>query len=124
MDALLRESEEARRLIREVHPEICFWALAGNVAMERSKKSVGASGSHRGAGGDLPAAGRLVREAGDAAPRSRVAPGDVTDALVAALTARSPDLATLPEQPERDSTKLPMEIVYPVLDGQHVSWSP
>ena len=28
MDGLLRDCTKARRIIREVHPEICFWALA------------------------------------------------------------------------------------------------
>ena len=39
VDSLLRESAKARRAVREVHPEICFWALAGGRPMRHSKKT-------------------------------------------------------------------------------------
>ena len=38
VDRLLRRSEKARRIVREIHPEICFWALAGGSPMGHSKK--------------------------------------------------------------------------------------
>lgn len=39
VDALMRRTTKARCLVREVHPEVCFWALNGNKAMNRSKKA-------------------------------------------------------------------------------------
>ena len=38
-DALLRGSAKARTMIREVHPEVCFWALAGENSMRHGKKN-------------------------------------------------------------------------------------
>ena len=38
VDQLLGRSEKARRIVREIHPEICFWALAGGSPMGHSKK--------------------------------------------------------------------------------------
>ena len=38
VDSLLRASARARRAVREVHPEICFWALAGGSPMRHGKE--------------------------------------------------------------------------------------
>ena len=39
LDELLRErGRDARPEIREVHPEICFWALSGEKAMRNGKQ--------------------------------------------------------------------------------------
>ena len=38
VDALMRECEKARGIVREVHPEVCFWALNGEVSMQHSKR--------------------------------------------------------------------------------------
>jgi len=38
VDQLLRDNEQARRRIRESHPELCFRALAGGRPMAHSKK--------------------------------------------------------------------------------------
>ena len=38
VDSLLRRCPRARKLIREVHPEICFWALNGGKPMKGTKK--------------------------------------------------------------------------------------
>ena len=40
VDALFRRCPRARRLIREVHPEVCFWALAGGSPMAEKKDEV------------------------------------------------------------------------------------
>lgn len=38
VDRLLLGNEKARRVVREIHPEICFWAFCGK-AMKCSKKT-------------------------------------------------------------------------------------
>lgn len=38
VDDLLRRSESARQIVRETHPEVCFWALNGQEPMEFAKK--------------------------------------------------------------------------------------
>ena len=38
VDDLLRRSERARQIVRETHPEVCFWALNGQEPMEFAKK--------------------------------------------------------------------------------------
>lgn len=38
VDDLLRRSERAKQIVRETHPEVCFWALNGQEPMEFAKK--------------------------------------------------------------------------------------
>ena len=38
VDTLLRADRRARQVIREVHPEILFWALNNDVSMAKRKK--------------------------------------------------------------------------------------
>ena len=38
VDTLLRGCAKARAMVREVHPEVCFWALAGEKPMRHRKK--------------------------------------------------------------------------------------
>lgn len=115
VDALLRASSEARQRVREVHPEVCFWALAG-APMARSKKNPwGFLDRIEVLEHHFPEARRVIREAGDVLPSAAVAPDDICDALAVAVSARFESLATLPEEPRRDAHRLPMEMVYPLL---------
>ena len=41
VDRLLLSDEKARRVVREIHPEICFWALAGIPMKYRKKRHEG-----------------------------------------------------------------------------------
>lgn len=41
IDDLLTTSERARSLVREAHPELCFWAFAGRPMTHRKKTSEG-----------------------------------------------------------------------------------
>ena len=102
-------------VVREVHPELCFWGLNGGVAMQHTKK--------KRAGFDerlqllqkfLPNAQDLVQEALDNHKRSAVARDDIIDALVALITGCTADdkLITLPANPPLDLRGLAMEIVY------------
>jgi predicted RNase H-like nuclease len=114
VDTLLHENPNAKQLIREVHPEVCFWALANGQAMASSKKTeAGFNERLQLIERFYPSASRAVFAAIKQYPRSVVARDDILDAVVAAITAaHSARWATLPEQPELDSHGLPMEIVY------------
>lgn len=100
--------------IREMHPEVAFWALTGGVPLLTKKKS------RAGLEERLAVLGRYWPEvrAGfadcEAAYRRKdVARDDIVDAMVGAVTAGlRPGLATFPERPARDGAGLPMEIVY------------
>lgn len=114
VDDLLQGSSKARKMVREVHPEVCFWSIAGGSAMEHAKKTEdGFNERLEHIQRYLPNAGRAIFAAIDHYPRSSVAKDDILDAVVAAITASHPDRwATLPAEPEVDKTGLPMEMVY------------
>ena len=38
VDELYRQLDKAKQIVRETHPEVCFWALNGKVRMEFAKK--------------------------------------------------------------------------------------
>ena len=115
VDGLLQRGARARRIVREVHPEICFWAFAGGRPMRRSKKT-NAGFNERLA--QLEAFRPSVREE---FRRIRaefrcwgLADDDILDAMAAAITAWADPAAlqTLPKRPPTDCCGLPMEMVY------------
>ncbi|WP_135853015.1 DUF429 domain-containing protein [Halorussus salinus] len=121
VDTFLRTTDEARGLVRESHPELCFRNL------NPGDEPVGAKGDADG----IERRKALVREAVgverdelDATvetltePRyaPRASADDVLDAAVLAATAERAadgDCVTLPEDPPEDAAGLPMEIVAP-----------
>ena len=112
--------------VREIHPELCFWALKGKLDMQHSKRT------------DQGQAERLdvlekVEKAENVKPRVQeifdkarskhvgkcVAEDDILDALAAAVTARCghDQLQTVPKCPQEDKElKRPMEMVYWIPD--------
>ena len=111
----LADNRNSPVVVREVHPELCFWGLNGGVAMQHAKK--------KRAGFDerlellqkfLPNAQALVQEPLDKHKRSAVARDDIIDALVALITGCTADnqLLSLPANPPLDARGLAMEIVY------------
>lgn len=114
VDELMRNSRKARNVVREVHPEICFWALAGGKPMKFSKKI------QEGEKERIEVLSRILSQFGDISrhiqnkfrPNARI--DDILDAMAAAVTASmsSKSLQTIPELPIRDSQDLPMEMVY------------
>ncbi|MDO9098260.1 MAG: DUF429 domain-containing protein [Candidatus Methanoperedens sp.] len=115
VDELLTSSITSRKLIREVHPEICFWGLNGRESMKYNKKTP------EGFNERLEVIRRvymgcdeLVDEVLLKYKRREVTKDDVLDALVGAVTARFGfnTLKTLPEAPEYDEMGLSMEMVY------------
>ena len=108
--------------IREVHPEICFWALNKGQSM-RVKKTKEEGIKERLSVLQMvePRAWTIFKKASSRIPEARVKKDDILDALVAAVTARrgwqSGGLQMLPESPDKDSKGLAMEMVYWCPDG-------
>lgn len=114
VDALMKADPKARRIIREVHPELCFYGLANGHPMTHNKKTqAGFCERLEIIERYLPGARDFVDSALAHYPRSVLAADDILDAAVAALTASlSSHWQTLPKQPELDCEGLPMEMVY------------
>lgn len=114
VDELLQSNTDARLKLYEVHPELCFWAWAGERPMSYSKKKT--PGRHerhvlacRWLGVDPLDIGRSAWR------RKQLADDDILDAVAALWTATriSEGVArSLPSDPPRDSTDLPMRIIY------------
>jgi predicted RNase H-like nuclease len=107
---------EIQKRIREIHPEVCFWALNGQRPLREGKRSrAGQAKRHR----LLERVLNGVNKCMQAADMRGYAVDDVYDAIVAAWTAGRVALdkaATLPAKPDTDSNGLRMEMVYPVED--------
>jgi predicted RNase H-like nuclease len=107
---------ELQRQIREIHPEISFWALNNKRPMQHKKSRLSGRNqrmqllSHTFPGlEEIVALARKPRE---------MAPDDILDAFVAVWTAAQTicgKTITLPENPACDSTGLRMEILCPAL---------
>ena len=113
-DELLRESDKARRIILEVHPELCFWALNGGEAMQHGKKASGGRGRRERLEvleACWPGA-KAAGEIGQLYRRRDVAWDDIVDAMAAAATGRADPLNRLPAQPPADAMGLPMQMVW------------
>lgn len=115
VDELLGVVKNSPAKIRESHPEICFWALAGGKAMPFSKSSPeGIEERLQLLQKYCPSADEIFATAKQKYLRKAVATDDILDALVLAITAASPtdSIRTIPEIQERDDRKIPMEIVF------------
>ena len=118
-DVLSALEPDMRGRVREVHPELCFWALNDQRPMEYWKKNDQGLGrrerinvlEHDG----VEPRTREILAAVQKEYGTKAAPDDILDALAAAVTARLgyPDqLATLPDDPPTDDCGLPMEMVF------------
>ena len=115
VDALLQSHAQARALVREVHPEVLFWALNRCRCMKHSKRTEAGFGDRlRLLELRYPGSEGIVTTALNAFRRRSVGRDDILDALAAAITGRlgRGSLQSFPDCPERDATGLPMEIVY------------
>ena len=116
VDAFMRNRDlKMTPTVREVHPEVCFWALNNRQPTADSKKT------KDGIKQRLDVLKRhesrtveIVHEACSKFRRKIVAQDDILDALVAAVTARRPrnTLQSIPKSPEKDPKELPMEMVF------------
>jgi predicted RNase H-like nuclease len=115
VDQFLRTTTKAKEKVREIHPEVLFWALNGRIAMTYNKKRLeGFVERLQVLRQHFPQCDELAMEALSKFPRNQVAGDDILDALSAAITGLCGDvrLATIPKEPERDAYGLPMEMVY------------
>lgn len=106
---------ELQSRVREIHPEVLFWALNHEQPMQHKKsRVVGREERIRILSPIFPNVREIVAKA---RKPKEVAPDDILDALVAAWTAGQAVMGkaeTLPQNPELDSKGLKMEILYPV----------
>ena len=114
VDASLRGEPRSRGRVFEVHPELAFWRLNADHALEEPKKRKGRCHEP-----GLTMRRRLLVEAGfppavvHGAPPSGAGPDDLLDALACAAIARRIAAARarpFPDPPERDAFGLPMAI--------------
>ena len=104
-----------KETVREVHPEICFWALNNQRPMTYSKKADEGIGERLAVLREFEPRAQKILAAVQKEYRAKAAADDILDALAAAVTARLgyPDrLATLPADPPTDNRGLPMEMVF------------
>ncbi|MEX2531617.1 MAG: DUF429 domain-containing protein [Gemmatimonadota bacterium] len=115
VDRLLRNGAGARSSIREVHPEVLFWALSGgSPILTRKKKPAGILERLQVLESVYPGAEAVYSSALRRWKRSEVARDDLVDALAAAVTGwiGGDRLQSLPGVQEADPRGLPMEMVY------------
>jgi len=114
VDILLSNDESARSRVREIHPEICFWALAGHPMKHSKKTQKGFSERMQVLESVYPHTNDIIDHALSTYRRNKVARDDILDALSAAVTAMVgvQKLISIPEALEFDSQGLRMEMVY------------
>ncbi len=114
-EVLAARGVSATPLVKEVHPELCFWGLNNRSPMQSSKKKT------KGLDERLSVLERVDSRTQDIFDqaiskflRKDVGRDDILDALVAALVARCgyDQLQTVPEVPPKDAKGLPMKMVF------------
>jgi predicted RNase H-like nuclease len=115
VDDLLLERGSGVRQLREVHPEVCFWALAGGEAMRHGKKT--AAGRKERLAVLMryePEAVALVERALAETLRRDLMADDVIDATVSFITAEaaSESLMSIRGEPLIDDRGVIMEMVH------------
>ena len=117
VDTFLQDNADARMAFKEIHPEVCFWSLAGKRSMENNKKE------WAGVEERIVVMDSFIPDTRGISPQEipklketklEVSADDILDALAALVTIDREEgsLCTLPENPETDSTGLPMSMAY------------
>ena len=116
VDAVMRSRDtNAAPDVREVHPELCFWALNDRQPMRSNKKKTQGRVERLRVLGEIePRSEEIYEEACSRFLRKVVGRDDILDALVAALIAREryDRLTSVPVVPPRDARGILMEMVY------------
>jgi predicted RNase H-like nuclease len=118
VDELLRELPEARDVVAEAHPEVCFRAFAGE-PLEYSKTTAAGYAERMRALAEFDeSAPPTVQAAAEATGGYDVTVDDVLDAVALAFTARPGPgrLRSLPPDPPTDARGLAMQMVYRAAD--------
>ena len=118
VDEFLNGNISAKSRIREIHPELCFWALNGGKAMSCSKKTPEGISERTKVLRRACTQTDAVLKATKRDFQGKVKDDDILDALAAAVTAflGRKRLLTIPENPETDGSGLRMEMVYYRID--------
>ncbi len=117
VDTWLQNNQKVRSRVRESHPELCFWAMAGGLSMAHSKKTAMGFGERYALlFENYPQTSAIVHQALAQFRRKDLARDDILDALALAVSAKRgiKSIRTAPQNPPRDKKRLPMEIVYAV----------
>jgi predicted RNase H-like nuclease len=112
---LLRIKGRRRGIIREVHPEVCFWALANRRPMKHNKTTVeGREERLRVLQQYESGVSALLDDVLSKTLRKKVQADDVLDAAVAFVTAEASrgKLTSLSGEPSHDPRGLPIEMLY------------
>jgi len=115
VDTLITMRPSLQRRVREIHPEISFWALNNQRPMQHKKRRL--VGRRERMKVLSPLFSDLETVVAETRKPKEVAPDDILDALVAAWTAGQTFVGKagmLPQKPEFDSKGLRMEILCPV----------
>ena len=115
IDELLTSHPNLQGVLRECHPELCFWALNSQSSMQYNKKKE--EGKHERLAvleKIFPQCHELYQQASSEFLRKQVAHDDIIDAMACAVTAKYGygKYTTVPGNPVRDVTGLPMEMVF------------
>jgi predicted RNase H-like nuclease/catechol 2,3-dioxygenase-like lactoylglutathione lyase family enzyme len=112
VDALLTTDGIAASVIKETHPEVLFWGLAGNPMQHPKDTDAGFEERITLLERYYPASRELIQTTLALYPRSVLVRDDVVDALVAAVAAKLGNLRSIPAVPQVDAHGLPMQILY------------
>lgn len=108
------QKADMKRKVREIHPEVCFWALNKGTEMAHSKKKPeGINERQAILSKYCELTDEIINSALKKYLRKEVAKDDIVDGLVGAVTATfAGALETLPEEPEIDAKGFLMEMIY------------
>ncbi len=121
VDKLLRNSPAARKVIRETHPELCFWALAGGHPIMNYKKTPAGMRERVTLLERFFSGGQqLVSDAVKQYLREILVIDDIIDALALAMTVSLAKgcLQSIPVETEQDGAGLPMEMCFYKVGGR------
>ncbi|QJB56083.1 DUF429 domain-containing protein [Pseudodesulfovibrio sp. zrk46] len=115
VDSLLQDEPGAVKVLRESHPELCFWLASGGTIQHSKKTGPGLEERLTVLRKYLNNTGEIYGLVLRKYLRKEVARDDVVDAMVLAVAARlgEGEIHSLPNPPEQDETGLPMAIWYP-----------
>ncbi len=112
MDEFLNANFEARAIVRESHPELCFWALAGEPMQFSKGDEEGLEERQSLLQALFPETQWIVSRALMRYQLNQVKRNDVLDALSMVVNVHLGTLVSIPGEDDRDSKGVRMEMVF------------
>lgn len=114
VDTLISENINARNKIKEIHPEICFWALKGEPMKYSKKTKPGFNERKELLNSIYPHTNDIIKHSLNVYQYKEVKKDDILDAMVVSITATKGinNLTSIPQKPEIDSKGIKMQILY------------